>query len=128
MCVLVQISEVFNCFQHQRALFMSASCEFPNDRSSVDEALIACAGFHMQQLHLKQTEAAKGRFSILCLSISLLVPSVKLAVLACLLHICCASILKARDGTGKINRCYDGRRAAMNIRLFLLLCNQIYGG
>lgn len=77
---------------------------------------------------LKQTKAAKDRLSIPCLSSILLMLSVKLVVLACLLHICCVFGLKARDGTGTINRGYDGRRAAMNIRLFLSLCNQIYGG
>lgn len=40
MCILVQIAEVFNCFQHHMVFFMSTSYEFPKNRPSIDGAHI----------------------------------------------------------------------------------------
>lgn len=105
------------------------SCEFPNNRSSIDKVYIAHSQFHIQHSYTKKRQRQlQADFPSSAETLSSLMPSVKLEILAQLLHICCASVLKARDGTGKINRGYDGRRTAMNNRLFLLLCIQIYGG
>lgn len=40
-------------------------------------------------------------------TLSSLMPNIRLEILACLLHICCTTVLKARDGTGKINRWWE---------------------
>lgn len=38
-------------FQHHRVFFMPAPYEFCNNRSSIYEAHVACAGFHIQQIY-----------------------------------------------------------------------------
>lgn len=112
----------FRLFPASRGIFHISltpwSYEFPNNRSSIDKAHITCSQFHIQQSYTKKRQRPlQVDFPSSAETLSSLMPSVKLEILAHLLHICCASILKAKDGTGKI-RGYDGRRTAINNRLF----------
>lgn len=120
------VSSIMGYFLHQPH---PLSYEFPNNRSSIDEAHMTHSQFHIQQSYTKKRQRPlQADFPSSAETLGSLMPSIRLEILACLLHICCASILKARVGIGKINRGYDGRRTAMKNRLVLLLCIQIYGG